>query len=96
MLGVNDLPVRERVIVERLARSAADDLKGGVHIDDFEAGSIEHPEDFLDIVRHLPELLFAVAQGLEERLIDAGNLHSNFNRSGIGGVHIPRSLGKSP
>jgi hypothetical protein len=57
VVGVNDFFVRRGILHQRLARTPADGLIGLVDVKSFLALGIDHPEDLLDIARHLVEFM---------------------------------------
>jgi hypothetical protein len=56
---VNDVLVRSWIVRERLTRSSRDRLVSVVYVQRSLGFRVDHPEDLLDIRRHLPEPRFA-------------------------------------
>ena len=56
---MNEFLVRRWSVPQRLTRPCGDRLVGFVYVQSFLAFRVDHPEDLLDIRRHLPEPRFA-------------------------------------
>ena len=59
VLSMDEFFVRGGVLVQRLAGMAGDGLISGIHKERFLGFGIDHPEDFLDVVRHLLKAFLA-------------------------------------
>src|SRR6266700_5219742 len=67
IVRMNHFPIRCWGVVQALAGNAADFLECRANIDDPVRRSIEHPENLLDVVRHLAEYFFIIRTGIHSR-----------------------------
>jgi len=61
VLGVKQLLIGRGIISKRIRGPSGDDLEGRVDGDDVLRAGVDHPENLLDVVRHLPETFVAFA-----------------------------------
>src|SRR5258708_27073204 len=74
VIRVDDLLIRERVLLEGGAGASGDGLVRGIYIESLSSLRINHPKDFLDVIRHLSEPSFTLHERSFGGIQGAGGL----------------------